>query len=124
MHGYARVVRAEDRVHAIVAVDGGAAAARLSFVAGRRRVVEVGAARTLEEIAARRCHVPQLLRGTGHDRAGENRTVLLDERVIGEIGVAHERADPQPAVRRAFDLLERQPRDVDHFGRPFDIHLH
>ena len=115
---------AEDRVHAILAVDGGAAAARLAFVAGRRRIVEVVAARALQEIAARRCHVAQLLRGAGHDRAGENRIALLHQRVIGEIGVAHERPDAQATARRVFDLLQRQPRDVDHFRRPFDIHLH
>jgi hypothetical protein len=45
------VARAEDRVHAIVAVNGGAAAAGLSFVAGGSCVVEVMAARTLEEIS-------------------------------------------------------------------------
>jgi hypothetical protein len=67
-------------VHAIMAVDGGAAAARLAFVAGCRCVVEVMAARTLEEIAACRRHTAELLRGTGHDRAGENRITLLDKR--------------------------------------------
>ena len=107
--------RTEDRVHAIVAVNGGAAAAGLSFVAGRRSVVEVMAARTLEEISACRGHVAQLLRGAGHDRAGENRITLLDERVISEIGVAHERADTQAAAGHAFDLLERQPSDVDQW---------
>ena len=87
------VAAAEDRVHAIVAVDGGAAAARLAFVAGRLYVVEVVAARALQEVATRRCHVAQLLRGAGHDRAGENRIALLHEWVIGEIGVAYERPD-------------------------------
>ena len=124
MHRDAGVARAEDRVHAIVAVDGGAAAARLAFVAGRRGVVEVVAARALQEIAAGRRHVAQLLRGAGHDRAGEHRIALLDQRVIGEIGVAHERADAQAAAGRVFDLLQRQPRDVDQLGRPFDVHLH
>ena len=124
MHRDAGIAGAEDRVHAIEAVDGGAAAARLAFVAGRRDVVEVGAARALQEVAAGRCHIAQLLRGAGHDRAGENRIALLDQRVIGEIGVAHERADAQAAARRVFDLLQRQPRDVDQLRRPLDIHLH
>src|SRR3984893_11133186 len=91
----AGLTAAEDGVHAIVAVDCRATAARLAFVAGRRYVVEVMAARTLQEVAARRCHVAELLRGTGHDRAGENRIALFDDRVIGEIGVAYERPDTQ-----------------------------
>ena len=65
MHRDAGVARAEDRVHAVEAVDGRAAAARLAFVAGRRGVVEVGTARALQEIAADRRHVAQLLRGAG-----------------------------------------------------------
>jgi hypothetical protein len=44
--------------------------------------------------------------------------------VIGEIGVAHECPDKQATIRRVFDLLQRQARDVDHLRRPFDIHLH
>src|SRR5262245_3524520 len=69
----AGVTAAEDRMYAIMAVDGGAAAGRLAFVAGRRCVVEVRAAGALQEIATRRCHITKLLRGSGHDRAGENR---------------------------------------------------
>src|SRR5205814_8081071 len=52
---------AEDRVHAIEAVDGGAAAARLAFVARRRRVVEIITARPREGIAAGGSYVAQLL---------------------------------------------------------------
>ena len=111
-------------MHAILAGDGGAAAALLALVAGRRCVVEVAAARALQEVAARRRHIAQLLRSSGHDRAGENRIARLYLGVIGEIGVAYERSDTQAAARRVFDLLQWQPRDVDHFCRPFDIHLH
>ena len=84
--------------------------ARLAFVAGRRRVVEISAARALQEIAARRRHVAQLLRGAGQNGAGQHRIALLDQRVIGEIGVAHQRADAQTAVGRVFNLCQRQPR--------------
>src|SRR5262249_13657800 len=44
---------------------------------GRRCVVEVMAAGALHEVATRRCHITKLLRGAGHDRAGENRIALL-----------------------------------------------
>jgi hypothetical protein len=64
------------------------------------------------------------LRGSRHDRAGENRITLLHERVVSEIRVANERADTQAAGRHAFDLLEWQPSDVDNGGWLFDIHFH
>ena len=60
---------AEDRVHAVEALDGRAAAAGLALVAGRRGVIEVGAARALQQVAAGRRHVAQLLRGAGQDGA-------------------------------------------------------
>ena len=86
-------------LHAVDAVDGRAAAAGLALVAGRRRVVEVEAARPLQQVAAGRRHVAQLLRGAGQDRARQQRIALLDQRMIGEVGVRHERADAQAAVR-------------------------
>ena len=89
---------AEDRVDAVEAVDRRAAAAGLALVAGRRRVVEVGAARALQQVAAGRRHVAQLLRGARQDRARQQRIALLDQRVVGEVGVRHERADAQAAV--------------------------
>ena len=97
---------------------------RLAFVAGRRDVVEIGAARALQEIAAGGRHVAQLLRGAGQQRARQHRIAPLHQRVIGEIGVAHERADAKPAACGLLDLVERKPGDVDQLGRPLDIHLH
>ena len=115
---------AEDRIDAVDALDRRAAAAGLAFVAGRRGVIEIEAARALQEIAAGRRHVAQLLRGAGQDRAREQRIALLDQRVVGEVGVRHERADAQAAVRRLLDGLQRQPRDVDQPRRALDIVFH
>ncbi len=120
----AGLARAEDRVHAVEPVAGGAAAAGLALIARRRRVVEVVAARALQQIAAGRCHVAQLLRRAGEDRAGEHRIALRDQRVIGEVGVRHQRADAQAAVRGFLDGLERQARNVDQPRRAFDVLLH
>ena len=120
----AGLARAEDRVHAVEAVDRRAAAARLAFVAGRRGVVEVIAARPLQEVAAGRRHVAQLLRSAREDRAREQRIALLDQRMIGEVGIRHERADAHAAVRGLLDLVQRQPRDVDQPRGAFDILLH
>ena len=91
----AGIARAEDRVHAVDAVDRRAAAAGLALVARRRGVIKIVAARPLQEIAAGRRHVAQLLRGAGEDRACQQRIALLDQRVIGEIGIRHQRADAQ-----------------------------
>ena len=87
-------------------------------------VVEISAARALQEVAAGGGHVAQLLRRARLDGACKHRIALLDRRVIGEIGVAHERADAQAAAGRVFDLLKRQPRDIDQLRRTFDLHLH
>jgi hypothetical protein len=120
----AGVARAKYCVHAVMPVGSGAAGAHLAFIAGRCRVVEVMAARALQEVATGRRHVAQLLRGAGHDRACKDQIAVLDQWVIGEIGVAHQGADAQTAVRSAFDLVQRQPVNVDHLCGAFDIHLH
>ena len=124
MRRNARLARAEDRVHTVEARDGGAAAAGLAFIAGRRDVVEVIAARALQKITAGRRHVAQLRRGTRQDRAREYGIALRDQRMVGEVGIRHQRADPQSPVRRFLDGLERQPRDVDQPRGAFDILLH
>ena len=124
MRGDAGFARAEDGVHAVEPGDRGAAAAGLALVAGRRGVVEVIAAGALQQVAAGRGHVAQLRRGAGEDRAGQQRIALGDQRVIGEVGIRHQRADAQAAVRRLLDGLERQPRNVDQPRRPLDVFFH
>jgi hypothetical protein len=111
-------------VHPSEAVDRGAAAAWIAFVAWRRDVVEVSAARALQEIAADRGHVAQLLRGAGKQRARQHRIALLDQRVISEIGIGHERADAEPAGCSWLDLVQGKLRDIDQLRWPLDIHLH
>jgi hypothetical protein len=93
MRGDTGVTGPQDRVDPVDTVDRRAAAAGFAFVAGRRDVVEIETASPLHQIAARRSHVAQLLRGTGQDRAREERIALLDLRVIGKIGIRDQRAD-------------------------------
>ena len=124
MGGDAGFAGAEDRVHPIEPGEGGATAARLALIARRRGVVEVIAARALQEIAAGRGHVAQLRRGAGKDRARQQRIARGDRGVIGEVGIRNERADAQAAIRRLLDGLERQARNVDQPRRPFDVFLH
>ena len=95
-----------------------------ALVARRHRVVEVKAPRALHEIAPGRCHVAQLLRRAGQDRAREQRISLFDQRVVGEVGVRHQRPDEKAAVQSLLDVLQRQLRDVDQPGRVLDIVLH
>src|SRR5690606_5076043 len=54
------LARAEDRVDAVDAADRGTTGPRLALVAGRRDVVEVRTAGTLQEVAAHRRLVAQL----------------------------------------------------------------
>ena len=124
MHRDAGIAGAQDGVHAVVAADRSAAGTRLAFVARRRQVVEIGAACALQEIAADGRHVAQLLRGACHDRARKHRIAPLDQRVVGEIGVAHERADAKAAAGRLLHFVQGKLGDVDQLGRPLDVHLH
>src|SRR4051812_881486 len=99
MRGDAGLAGAEDRVDPVDAVDGGAAAAGRAFVARCGDVVEIEAARALQEIAAGRGHVAQLLRRAGQNRARQEWIMLLNKWVIGEVAVGHQRTDEQAAVR-------------------------
>jgi hypothetical protein len=97
MGGDAGLARAEDGVHAVEAVAGRAAAAGGALVARRRRVVEVIAAGALQQVAAGGRHVAQLRRRSGQYRARQHRIAFGDERMIGKVGIRHQRADAQPA---------------------------
>ena len=113
MRGDAVLARPQDRVHPVDPADRGTTAFRLALIARCACIVEIEAARSLQEIAARGRHIAQLLRGPGQNRAPEQRVAGLDPRVIGEIGIGNQRADAQAAVRRLLDLAQGQSRDVD-----------
>ena len=44
--------------------------------------------------------------------------------MIGEVGIRHERADADAAVRCLFNLVQRQTRNIDQSRGAFDIFLH
>jgi hypothetical protein len=98
--------------------------AGVALVARCCDVIEIIAARALQKIAAGRRHVAQLLRRAGQDGAGKDRVALLDQWMVGEVGIRHQRADPQPAAGDLLHRLEGQSRDVDQTGRPLHVHLH
>jgi hypothetical protein len=98
--------------------------ASLPPVAGLVGVVEIGAARALEQIAGRGGAVAQLHGGAGQQRARQHRVILPHALVRGQVGVAHQRADAQAALRRGLDLVQRQAVHVDQMLRRFDLQLH
>ena len=87
MDGDARVARAEDRVNPVEAADRRAAGAGGPLVAARGRVVEVGAARALQQIAADRRLVAQLTRGARDQGLGEHRVASPNTGIRSRVGV-------------------------------------
>ena len=101
---------------AVEAVDRVAALARAALVAARGVVIEIGAARALQEIAADRRHVADLRRSAGEDRLREQGKALAHTPVGRDRGVLHAGADQQAAALCLLDIA-RQPCHVhEHIG--------
>ena len=124
MGGDAVVARPQHCVAAVEPLQRGAPGARLALVARRRLVVEVQAAGALQQVSPNRRHVPQLPGSTMQDRLGQHRIPGADQGVRGQPTVAHQCADPKPAIGEFLDLVQRQPGDVDDRLRPFDALTH
>ena len=74
MRGDALVALPENGVHAVVALERAATAARLAFVArGKIRIVEIGAARALQKISAGRRAIAQLRTRPREQRFAQHR---------------------------------------------------
>src|SRR5690606_14317462 len=106
MRRYATVARAENGMDAIDPADRPTAAAGLTFVAGRRHVVEVVTARALHDVAANGRRIPQLRAGSGEQRARQQWVPICDPLVVSCIRVADESPKPQAAVRRLLDPIK------------------
>src|SRR2546423_15088430 len=78
MHGDAVRADAEDRMHAVEAVNRRAPRAGLAFVASGCDVVEIGAARSLEQIAPVGGHIAYLCRCACQNRLREQRVAAFD----------------------------------------------
>jgi hypothetical protein len=122
--GDAGVAVANNRMLAGDAADGAAATTWRSFIAGHVGVVEVGAAGSLKQVAARRGGVAQLARRSCDQRMGEYRVVSTDARIRRQIGIAHQRAQAKAAVQSGFDPVEPQAVDVNQVCRRLDFELH
>ena len=120
----AGIAHADDGVLPAEAADRAAAAAGPPLVARLVGVVEIRAARPLQQVAGGGRLVAQLARSAGDQRAGQHAVVAPHARVGRKIGVAHQRADPQPAVGSRLDLVQREVVDVDQVRRRLDLQLH
>ena len=81
-----------------------------ALVAGLGRVVEVGAPRALEQVAAGRGLVAKLRRRAGQDRLRQQRIAAADAHVGGKRAVGDPRADAQAALRGLFDAQRAAAR--------------
>ena len=129
MDGDALIGRArdpEDRVHAILPLERGAAAAGDPLVARPGDVAKIGAARALHEVAADGRHVAQLRRRPRQQRLRQHRQARTDSRVVGDVAVSRQRADADRLRRR--DLLDRrrarQSGQIDQARGRLDPQLH
>src|SRR5260370_34287587 len=65
-----------------------------------------------------------MARGSGEECLREDGVARAHSRIAGALGVCRLRSDPDPAVRQIFDLLQRQPADIDQMRRLLDLELH
>jgi hypothetical protein len=100
------------------------ARARSALVARLGDVLEVRAARALQQVAADGRDVAQLPRGAGQQGGREQRIALPHRAIGGEVAVADGGADPQPAAGEVVDVRVWQPRDVDEALGRLDAELH
>jgi hypothetical protein len=114
---------AEDGVHPVEPSERPAARPRLPLVARHRRVVEILAARALQEVPAVGRHVAELRGGARDNGLGEERAVVAYEQVVGGVRVRRQGADGDAAARRS-DLGELQAGQVDQLVGTLDVLFH
>ena len=94
-----------------------------ALVAARGVVVEIAAARALEQVTADGRDVADLRARPRQDRARQHRIVRTDRAVGRERGVGHPRADHHATIGADRDLA-RQAGHVDQRRRPLDRLAH
>lgn len=124
MHRDARLAGAENRMHAVVPLQGRTAAAGLALVAGHARVVEVRAARALQQVARGRRLVADLPRSASQQRLGQQRVVLAHTAVGSQVAVAYLGTDTQATLGAVLDHGQGQAADIDQVAGPLDAQLH
>ena len=133
--GDASIADPQHGVHPRLALERRAPRACRPLVALRHAdVAKVSAAGSLEEVSADRRHVADLRRRARQQRLRQHGRAGDDLRVVREVAVFHERADPEAASGQLFDrgpvervhvdepfgVLDPQPQEIDHAGAAGD----
>lgn len=100
------------------------AGAGVAFVAGHDGVVEIRAARALQQVAAGRRLVAQLAGCTGKQGAGQHFVCAAHLPVRGKIRVCEQRADTQAALIGRGDFMQIQTVDVNEGVGRHHLQLH
>src|SRR5689334_22848329 len=98
MRGNALLALSQYAMNAVIAVNGRAATARLSFIAGSSGIIKVITTGALHQVAAISSHIAQLLRSTSHDSPGQQRITLHYQGMIRSIGIGNHGTKAQAAV--------------------------
>lgn len=104
--------------------NGRTAGARVAFVARGGMVVEIHAARALQQVAAIAGHVANLRRSAGQNRRAQQGVTRFDLRVICGVGIARQRTQAQTAIGLGADAVQRQPIDVDQAAGAHQLQFH
>jgi hypothetical protein len=116
---------AENGVKPVVAAAGVAARTGIAFVAGAGDVVEVRAARALQEIAADGRGIAQLRRGSRQKRFGHGREAPREIAIVRKLRIVNQCADAHAAIWKILDIIEpRKMGDVDEPVREADASFH
>ena len=106
------------------AADRGTAAPGFSLIAGQVRVVEIRTAGALKQVAGSGRFVAELTRGASQQRTRQQAIVAPHPRIRSERGIAHQCANSQAAIGRAFDLVEAKTINVNQMCRGLDPEFH
>src|SRR5450631_4065507 len=93
----------------------------IALIAGTCDIVEVGAARPLQQITADRGSVAQLCGRSGQKRLSDRRKASGKSPIVSEVRVADKCTDPHAAVGKVLDAVEaRKVADVYKSARADD----
>src|SRR6266849_1820091 len=103
----------KDSAIALIALPRGAAAAWHTLVARLGDVLEVDAARALQQVPTSSGEIAQLARGACEQRLGEHGIARANGAIGRQIAVAHHRSDADAPIGEQFDAIIGQVGDVD-----------
>src|SRR5260221_3492884 len=120
----ARLRCAQDGQGAVIASARGTATARHALIAWLGDILEVDAARALQQIPPGRRQVAQLARGSREQRLGKYGIALANRAISSEVAVAHHGTDADSPIGQQLDAVVGQVCDVDQQLRLCNSQLH